>query len=141
MSLTNYYELLILNDAIGCANDTTWPATQYVGLSTTLPTEAGANVTEPTETGSGAGEYARKSITSSTFAAAASGSITTTADITFASADGDDWASGADLAYAVVYDAATSGNLLYWGALDTAKPVLDGDTPRILTGNLTITLD
>ena len=108
-----------------------------------MPTEAGANVTEPTETGAGTGAYARKDITSSTFAAAdlATGSITTGSDITFASADGDDWASGADLAYAVVYDAATSGNLLYWGALDTAKPVLDGDTPRILAGNLTITLD
>jgi len=37
-------------------------------------------------------------------------------------------------------DAATSGNVLFWGAVTTAKTIDSGDTFQISSGNLTISL-
>jgi hypothetical protein len=39
-----------------------------------------------------------------------------------------------------INDAATSGNLLYHTALDTAKAIDSGDIFKISTGNLSVTL-
>lgn len=112
--------------------------TIYVALSSTTPTEAGANVTEPS-----AGSYARVATDAADWNAAtdADPSVVTNADvITFPAATAD-WVSGADLTHFVLYDASTSGNVLGSGALDVAKAVLSGDTLSFAIDALEISLD
>lgn len=113
------------------------PPTIYVGLSTTTPTSSGDNVTEPST-----GGYARKATAASDWAAAttADPSLTTNVNaITFTAASGT-WSSGSNMTHAVLYDAATAGNFIGFGALSVAKPVTFGDTANIPVGDLDITL-
>jgi hypothetical protein len=116
--------------------------TKYIGLSSTTPTEAGANITEPT-----AGAYARVATTSADWSAA-SGSApavkTNTAVKTFPTATAD-WLSAANLTYFVIFDAATTGNALAFGLLQSGgvaqpKAVLAGDTPSFAAGALVLEL-
>lgn len=113
------------------------PATMYLALSTTTPTEAAGNFTEPST-----GSYARVSTTATDWSAA-SGTApavkTNTATKTFPTATGD-WSSGANMTHFGLYDASTSGNLLAWGALGTAKPVLNGDTASFAASALVLKL-
>ena len=112
--------------------------TIYVGLSSTTPAEDGTNVTEPS-----GGAYARVSTAAGDWntATLADPSLIDNANaITFPTATAD-WVSGADLTHAVLYDAASAGNFLGFGALGTAKPVTNGDTAEIAAGDLDITLD
>lgn len=112
----------------------TMPTAFYVGLSSTTPTKAGANVTEPS-----GGAYARVSISAAEFNSASGSATTTNADKSFPQATAD-WLSGVDLTHLVIYDAASAGNFLGFKALTTAKPVLSGDTARILAGDLDISI-
>lgn len=107
--------------------------TVYLALSSTTPAAAGTGVTEPST-----GSYARVA-TTGTWGVAAAGSISNTSSITFPTATAD-WASGSNMTYAVLYDAASGGNMLGYGTLTTAKNVLNGDTCSIATGGVTITL-
>lgn len=113
------------------------PPTIYVGLSSTTPTSAGANVTEPS-----GGAYTRVAT------AAADWNASTAADpcsldnanaITFAAASAD-WVAGANLTHAVLFDAPTAGNVIGFGALAVAKPVLSGDTANYPAGSIDVTL-
>lgn len=106
----------------------------YVGLSSTTPTKAGGNVTEPS-----GGGYARVQITAAQFNAAASSATTTNVEKTFPQATAD-WVLGANLTHAVIYDASSGGNFLGFKALTQAKPVLSGDTAKIPSGDLDISI-
>ena len=108
--------------------------TVYVALSSTTPALGGTNVTEPS-----GGAYARVATSGATWNAAASGSTTNAAAITFPLATAD-WLSAASLTYGVLYDASTAGNCLGYGALTVSKNVLNGDTPSIAIGGLTVTI-
>lgn len=114
----------------------TWtaPAAVYVGLSSTTPTKSGGNVTEPS-----GGAYARVQISAAQFTTASSSSTATNADRSFPQATAD-WLSGVDLTHIVLYDAASGGNFLGFKAVTTAKPVNNGDTARIPSGDLSITI-
>lgn len=133
---TDATERAILDHVLG---DPPWspPGTLYIGLSSTTPTEAGAGFTEPST-----GSYARVSTTASDWSAA-SGTTpavkTTTATKTFPTATAD-WAAGANLTHFGLFDASSAGNLVAWGALTTAKPVLNGDTANFAAGALTLKL-
>lgn len=86
------------------------------------------------------GSYARTAVN---FAEALGGSATTSVDVTFpaATVDYDNTAgSGATVTCIAVVDAATSGNVLFYGQLDNSKEILNGDTFQVSTGNLTISL-
>jgi hypothetical protein len=111
--------------------------TKYIGLSSTTPTEAGANITEPTT-----GAYARVATTSADWSAA-SGTApavkTNTAAKAFPTATAD-WLSGASLTYFVLFDASTAGNALAFGLLTTAKNVLNGDTASFAAGAMVLEL-
>lgn len=119
--------------------DPAWtpPTTLYLALSSTTPTEAGGNFTEPS-----GGSYARVSTVAADWSAA-SGTApavkTNTATKTFPTASAS-WVSGANLTHFGIYDASTVGNLLCWGALGTAKPVLSGDTASFAASALVIKL-
>jgi hypothetical protein len=110
------------------------PPTVYVGLSSTTPVVAGTSVTEPST-----GAYARVATSGATWNAAASGSTSNASSITFPTATAD-WAAGSNMTHFVLYDASTAGNFLGFGALTTAKAILNGDTASFAAAALTATL-
>lgn len=110
----------------------------YVALSSTTPSETGTNVTEPS-----GGGYARVETAAADWEAAtdADPSVVANAEtVVFAQATGT-WLTGSDLTHFALYDAATDGNFLGAGALNTAKPVLEDDIAEFAAGDLTISLD
>lgn len=125
MPLTTYERNKVL-DHLSNKTAYTRPAL-YVGLSTTAPAADGSNVTEPS-----GGAYARVQVTGATWTAAASESSENASEIAFAAAT----ASWGTVGWFVIYDAASSGNLLEYGTLPTPKPVLAGDIARFQAGDL-----
>ncbi len=112
----------------------TAPAT-HVALLTVAPTDSTAG-TEVT-----GGAYARVNVTNNlTNWPAASGATAAKSNgtvVTFATATA---AWGTVVAFAIM-DAATAGNMLWWGDLSTTKAVGVGDTPSFAVGALSTTLD
>lgn len=110
------------------------PPTNYLGLSSTTPTVAGTNVTEPST-----GSYGRVTTSAANWNAASAGSTTNGATFTFPTATAD-WAAGSNMTHLVIHDALTTGNMLGFGALTTAKAILNGDTASFAASAITITL-
>jgi len=131
-AFTDYLENKMLGHLFGTAY--TVPTTVYMALSTTTPTDAGGNVTEPSGNG-----YARVAIgnNSTNWNAASGGTVTNKTAITFPEATGS-WGT---VTHFVLYDAATAGNALIWGALTASKAIGTGDTASFAAGALSISLD
>lgn len=108
--------------------------TVYVGLSSTTPALNGTGITEPS-----GGAYTRQTTSGATWTAAASGSTSNAAAITWTTASAD-WVAGANLTYGVLYDAASGGNVLGYGVLSVARPVLSGNVASVAIGGLVVTL-
>ncbi len=124
--MSNYLETALINATLR-ATTYTAPTTVYVSLWTSDPTDAGSG------TEVSGGSYARTSVT---FGAPSNGVTTNNADVTFPTAT----ASWGTVGWIGINDAATSGNLLYHTALDTAKAIDSGDIFKIASGNLSVTL-
>ncbi len=124
--MSNFLENALINATLRATTYTS-PATVYVSLWTSDPTDAGSG------TEVSGGSYARTSVT---FAAPSNGVTTNNADVTFPTAT----ASWGTVGWIGINDAQTSGNLLYHTALDTAKAIDSGDIFKISTGNLSVTL-
>ena len=122
MSISNYAELKILDHTTGTTS-WTMPSGVYVKLHTGDPGEAG--------TSNAATEATRKVIT---FSAAASGSIASAATIEWTNVSTTETYSQWSL-----WDASTSGNCLWTGALSSSAAVTAGDTFQITS--LTLSLD
>lgn len=125
-AFSNYLENALINGTLR-ATTYTAPTTVYVGLFTTDPTDAGSG----TEVSGNA--YARQT---ATFAAPSNGAATTNADVQFPQATGN-WGT---VTHFAIFDALTTGNMLYHGALTTSKVIETGDVFKIATGSLTVTL-
>jgi hypothetical protein len=123
---SNYLENALIN-AVLRATTYTSPATVYVSLWTTDPTDAGSG-----NEVSG-GSYARTSVT---FGAPSNGVTSNNADVSFPQAT----ASWGTVGWIGLNDASTSGNLLFHTPLDTAKTIDSGDIFKIASGSLTVTL-
>lgn len=112
----------------------TAPATWYFALFTAAPTDAGGG-TECT-----GGGYVRKSVSVDgvNFTVSVS-TLANAIDILFAALSGS---IGTTVAWGI-YDAASAGNLLYWGdlAVGDQKAYVANDQPLIPAGSLTITED
>jgi len=116
---------------------TTAPATVYVALfnsddsagGTAERLEAGTITDECT-----GGAYARQAVT---FGTVSGGSVSNSGNITFPAASDGNWST---ITHVAVMDASTSGNVLFYGALDTNKTIDSGDTFQITSGNLTVSL-
>jgi hypothetical protein len=124
-NLTNYLENKLIDHFLGTTSYT-MPAAVYIGLFTVAPSDAGGG-TEVT-----GGSYARQA---ATFTAAASGATSNDTNIDF---------TGMPAATTVaigIFDASTSGNMLLYGTLTTNKTTDAGDTLRIATGDLDISID
>ena len=104
------------------------PATVYVALFTSAPSDAGGG----TEVSGGA--YARQAVT---LDAAAGGASSNSAAITFPQATAD-WGTVTHLA---LMDALTGGNMLMHSPLDASKTVNNGDTFKFEAGDLDVTVD
>ena len=125
---SDYLENAVLDHVLG--NTTyTQPSTLYIGLWTAdNGLESGTLTSEVS-----GGSYARETVT---FDTAASGSSSNTATVTFPAATAN-WGT---ITHVAVMDAATSGNVLFHGAVTTSKTIESGDTFQISAGNLTISL-
>ncbi len=124
--MSNYLENALVNATLRNTTFTS-PSTVYVGLYTTDPTDANTG-TEVT-----GGSYTRKA---ATFGAPSNGVSTISSAIEFDQAT----ASWGTVAYFGILDAATSGNLLYHGALTASKTIDTGDVFKFATSALTVTL-
>jgi hypothetical protein len=124
--ISNYLEDALIN---GTLRGTTFtaPAAVYVSLHTADPTDAGSGAEVS------GGSYIRQA---ATFGAPSDGVSTTTADITYPQAT----ASYGTVGWIGIWDAQTTGNMLYHTALDTSKAIDTGDIFKIATGSLTVTL-
>ena len=124
--MSDYLEVKLLNLTL---NGTAFTAVNdpYVSLHTADPTDAGtgAEVT--------GGSYAR---TAASFSTATVGVVATDADVTFPTAT----ATWGAVGWIGLWDAASSGNMLYHTALDATKTIDSGDIFKITTGNLTVEL-
>lgn len=132
MTASNYLELEVLDHVLG-GGDYTRPATVYVGLHTADPGETGA-------TGEVSGNnYSRVSVTnnSTNWPAASSGSKANGATITFATPSGS-WGT---VTHFSIWDASTSGNCLFKGALTASQVIGSGNAVSFGIGAITITAD
>ncbi|AIQ69532.1 phage tail fiber protein [Paenibacillus graminis] len=130
MGVSNYLSTALLN-MVFRNTAYTRPTTVYVALYTSNPTAAdtGQEVT--------GGAYVRQSVA---FAApAAVGGVQTvknSADIVFPIATAN-WGL---VTHVGIRDAATGGNLLYFGELDNARTILTSDVFKFLASQLQATL-
>jgi hypothetical protein len=112
----------------------TAPSNLYVSLHTGSPGEANDGANEISGSG-----YAREEVTFGDVATVANVcSTSSNVTVTFNQATSD---YSADVTHIGIYDALTVGNLMFYGALSTAKTVTSGDVFQINSGSLTITLD
>lgn len=121
MSISNYAELKLLDHVTGTTSFTA-PSNFYLKLHTGDPGEDG--------TGNAATETTRQS---ASFSSASSGSITTSATVEWTSVSTTEtythWSA---------WDASTSGNCLWYGALSASASVTAGDTFQITSLSLTL---
>ena len=123
-NLSNYLENKVLDHILGTTSYTM--PTTYLALYTVAPTDSTSG-TEVT-----GGSYARQAIS---FNAASSGAATNDANVDF---------SGMPTATVVavaICDDLTSGNILIYGSLTSSRSVVSGDTLRISSGDLSISLN
>lgn len=111
-----------------CGSVYTAPSTIYVGAATAVSGDA-ASVTEVNT-----GSYARQP---ALFNAPSSGSTANSGTLTFPEATAD-WGV---CTHALIYDAISSGNLLYYGPFDASQNILSTYVLEIPAGALTVTLD
>jgi hypothetical protein len=136
MSLTDTFEVRALN-WLFTAGAVTRPSAWYLGLSTTTPTDAGANFTPPADT------YARVAATFAAGSDVGGNYVANTSVIEFP----ESTASWGDLTYGGIFDALTSGNLINFGPLrDSAGtitniPVGIGQIVRIPIGAFKVYCD
>ena len=121
-----------VNDHVWGGGDYVRPATVYVALFTSAPTDAGGG-TEVT-----GGSYARAAVTNNTtnFPASAAGAKANAAAISFATAT----AAWGTITHIGVFDALTAGNLLVHAALSAPKTIQNGDTFSLSIGALTVSV-
>lgn len=132
---SNYLENKVLDHVLK-NTAYTQPSNLYIALFNNTSGNAAANLEAGTltdEVSASGTAYARMS---TTFAAASGGTAATNATATFATAT----ASWGTITHVAVMDQATSGNVLFWGAVTTSKAIDTGDTFQITTGNLSISL-
>lgn len=127
---SDYWENKILDHIFGKGSYT--PPTIYVGLSTADPTDSGSGLAEPSGNG-----YARVQTSASDWNAASNGSLDNAGNITFTQATGH-WGT---ITHFALFDAASAGNMLAFGALSQSKSINESETTRFEAGDLQISLD
>ena len=124
--MSNYLEDALINAVL---RNTAYssPTTTYVSLHTADPTDAG------TGTEVAGGSYVR---TAATFGAPSNGVTTNSAAVEFPQATGN-WGT---VSHIGIWDASTTGNMLFHTQLDSSKNIETGDIFKIASGSLSVTL-
>lgn len=136
---SNYLENKVLDHVLRYSSAPyTGASTLYLALFNNTSGSAAANLEAGTltdEVSTSGTAYSRKAVT---FAAASSGTSATNATVTFDAAT----ASWGSITHVAVMDGGTagSGNVLFYGAVTTAKTIDTGDTFQVTSGNLTVSL-
>jgi len=112
---SDYLENKLVDHSLGTTTFTK-PTAVHIALFTVTPTDVAASGTEVT-----GGSYARQT---ATFAAASGGSAALTAAVAFPAATAD-WGTVVAVG---IFDAATTGNMLWWGPLTANRTVSNGTT-------------
>ena len=127
---TNYTENQVLDHVLGKGTrDFTSPANLFVGLLTAVSDGEAGSWTEVTGT-----NYARTAVT---FGAASSGTASNSADVEFPAAGSGGYGTVTHMA---IFDASTSGNALFYGALSASRAVDEADILTFVAGNISISL-
>ena len=124
--MSNYLENALINATLRNTTYTS-PSVVYAGLFTSNPTDAGSG-TEVT-----GGSYARKAMT---FGAPSDGASVNSGAVEFDQATGN-WGT---ITHFGIFDASSSGNLLYHGALTASKVIETGDVFKFATSSVSVTL-
>jgi hypothetical protein len=140
-AMSDYLENKLV-DQIFRAQAFSFPATLHVGLFTAAPSDSGGG------TEVSGGSYARVGVTASlanfsgtqgagtTVASSGTGGQTSNnGTITFATPT----ASWGAVSHFGIFDAASGGNLLFWGALTITKTINQGDTVTFPAASLSVT--
>lgn len=122
---TDYLENAVLNAVLRNIAYSS-PTTVYVGLHTLQTNPEAGTVTEVV-----GGNYSRQAVT---FAAPSGGTCANSADVVYAIATAP-WGT---VVGGGIYDAASAGNLLYYGILTVAKTVSTNDQFKFLAGSITV---
>lgn len=132
MSKSNYLENALLSHELGLTTFTR-PATHYFALFTAAPSDAGGG-TECSGNG-----YARAAAANdgSLWGTPSGGSSSNALAVQFPEPTGS-WGT---VTHFAIFDAASGGNLLRWGALTTPRSVSVGYIPFFPVGSLTISED
>jgi hypothetical protein len=125
-AMSNYLENALINATLRNTSYTS-PSTVYVGLFTSDPTDAGSG------TEVSGGSYARKAMT---FGSPSNGASTNSGAVEFDQATGD-WGT---ITHFAIFDALTTGNMLYHGALTASKTIATGDVFKFASASVTVTL-
>lgn len=136
-SKSDYLEAKLLDHVLG-ATTYTPPSTVYIALFTASPSDSGGG----TEVSTSGTSYARVAVTNNTTNwPNASGTSPTSKSngttFTFPTATAD-WGTIVAMA---IFDASTSGNMLYWATLNASKLVSNGDTASFSNSTITVTED
>lgn len=126
MSALSDYAENLLNKWLMTNTAATRPTAWYVALYTAAPSDSGGGTEVST------GGYARQSATFTVTNDVASNSGT----ISF-TASGAAWGT---ITHIGIFDAVSSGNLLWHGAMASSKVIGDGDTLTFSAGSIDLTL-
>lgn len=125
-AMSNYLENKFLDHFLGTSS-TAAPSNVYIGLHTADPTDAG---TGAEVSGNG---YARQAMA---FGASSSGTASNSGAVEFPAASGGNWGT---ITHIGIYDASSSGNLLFHAALTASKTINDGDIFKVAASGVDIT--
>ena len=128
---TTYFLNQVMGNVFHTKTSPALPTKYYIGLSSTQPTVDGECTGEPTTSGTG---YSRVLLDSLT--APSAGVVSNSAAISF----NESISNWGTMLYYVVYDAATGGNLLFFGSLSVGRSVEPNTIITIKAGELKITL-
>jgi hypothetical protein len=138
-NITTYLENKLLEHSIKGNWTTSLPTTTYAALFIVAPTATTAG----TEVGSTDAGYSRISM-SSKWGTAANGSIANSDTLTWTATGYWNTTTGATSSASItsigIFDASTSGNLLWFGPLSSYISMASGDTFSIQSGSLVLTL-
>jgi hypothetical protein len=134
---SNYLENKVLDHVLR-NTAYTQPSGLWLALFNNTSTNTAANLEAGTltdETSTSGTAYARQTVA---FAASSSGTAATSATVTFTAATAN-WGT---ITHVAIMDGATAGagNVLFYGAVTTAKTIETGDTFQVTSGNLTVAL-
>ena len=127
MAKSDYLETNLLNHVLRNTSYTS-PTAVYLGLYTAAPTDAGGG------TEVAGGSYARQAVS---FGAPSGGQVANDAVINFPMATGD-WGV---ILHIGIFDAASSGNLLYHAPMTASREILTNDQLDFPVGQLIVTED